>query len=143
MSRHLYSNVFRKIADFLLGSIAVVSLFFFVCSWKIDNTISVSSLIVFSSCLAIWVVSFAFLALLDQKSRKIVVFEKNRIKCQGKTRYKHDLHMKYFSFHISLIDPSLVFPKLHISSNDFSVTCYLSKRDVKKLEKLGYAIKRV
>ena len=39
--------------------------------------------------------------------------------------------MKYFKFHISLIAPNLVIPKLHINGNGLSVICYLSKREIK------------
>ena len=50
--------------------------------------------------------------------------------------------MKYFKFHISVIEPSLVIPKIHINGNNLSVTCYLSKNDIKKLEKMNFEIKK-
>ena len=51
--------------------------------------------------------------------------------------------MKYFKFYISIIEPSLVIPKIHINGNNLSVTCYLSKNDIKKLEKMNFEIKKI
>ena len=50
--------------------------------------------------------------------------------------------MKYFKFHISLIDPDLVIPKLYIKLYEYntSIVLYLSKKDVKKLKTLYFDI---
>ena len=62
---------------------------------------------------------------------------------KNRTLYSNNVSIKHFKFHISVIEPSLVIPKIHINGNNLSVTCYLSKKDIKKLKKMNFEIKEI
>ena len=62
---------------------------------------------------------------------------------KNRTLYSNNVSIKYFKFHISIIEPSLVISKIHINGNNLSVTCYLSKKDIKKLKKMNFEIKEI
>ena len=60
-----------------------------------------------------------------------------------KTIYSNNVSIKYFRFHISIVEPNLVIPKIHINGNNLSVTGYLSKKDINKLKKMNFEIKEI
>ena len=53
------------------------------------------------------------------------------------------ISIRYFKIYISFIEPSLVIPKVVINGNGLYITCYLSKKDVNKIKKMGYEIKEI
>ena len=79
----------------------------------------------------------------DEIVNKSIIFEEGKVIYKKKTIDSNNVSMKYFKFHISVIEPSLVIPKIHINGNNLSVTCYLSKKDIKKLKKMNFEIKEI
>ncbi|MDE5715951.1 MAG: hypothetical protein K2I42_07480 [Anaeroplasmataceae bacterium] len=79
--------------------------------------------------------------ILNKRAKNYLIVEKDKIIYKGKTIYKDSFTMKYFKFHISLIAPNLVIPRLHINGIGLSIICYLSKKEIKKIENFGYEIR--
>ena len=121
----------------------VPSLVYFVCSLLIDKSINITSLIIIISCLLLWVFLELIIIILNKKANNSIIFEEGKLIYKKKTIYSNNVSMKYFKFHISVIEPDLVIPKIHINGNNLSVTCYLSKNDIKKLEKMNFEIKKI
>jgi hypothetical protein len=107
----------------------------------LDKIFNLPSLLIFISCCLLWFILIIGIIILNKRSKNYLFVEKDKIIYKGKTIYKDSLTMKYFKFHISLIAPNLVIPKLHINGNGLSVICYLSKKEIKKLENFGYEIR--
>lgn len=143
MSRYIYSNLFKIIFNLILLCIIIPSAICFICSLLIDKELNVPSLITTVSCVVMWHVLIILVKILDKSATNRVVFEVGKIRYKNKTIYKDNVSIKYFKFSISIIEPSLVIPKLHINGNDISVTCYLSKKDIRILEKLNYKINKI
>ena len=131
----------------IFGSVLIVtlvpSLVYFVCSLLIDKSINITSLIIIISCLLLWVFLELIIIILNKKANNSIIFEEGKLIYKKKTIYSNNVSMKYFKFHISVIEPDLVIPKIHINGNNLSVTCYLSKNDIKKLEKMNFEIKKI
>ena len=142
MRRYLYSNLLRIIFSSVLMVILIPSLVYFVCSLLIDKSTNITSVLLIVSCLLSW--SFLELAIfiLNKKATNSIIFEEGKVIYKRKTIYSNNMSMRYFKFYISVIEPSLVIPKMRINGNDLSVTCYLSKNDIKKIEKMNFEIKK-
>ena len=143
MRRYLYYNLLKIIFGSVLIVTLVPSLVYFVCSLLIDKSINITSLIIIISCLLLWVFLELIIIILNKKANNSIIFEEGKIIYKKKTIYSNNVSMKYFKFHISVIEPDLVIPKIHINGNNLSVTCYLSKNDIKKLEKMNFEIKKI
>jgi len=143
MCRYIYSNLLKIIFGSLLIITFISSVIYFVCSLLIDKSINIVSLILSVSCLLLWISLNLIIFILNKKANNSIIFEEGKVIYKKKTIYSNNLSMKYFKFHISVTEPSLVIPKIHISGNNLSVTCYLSKKDIKKLKKMNYEIKEI
>ena len=143
MRRYLYYNLLKIIFGSVLIVTLVPSLVYFVCSLLIDKSINITSLIIIISCLLLWVFLELIIIILNKKANNSIIFEEGKLIYKKKTIYSNNVSMKYFKFHISVIEPDLVIPKIHINGNNLSVTCYLSKNDIKKLKKMNFEIKEI
>ena len=143
MRRYLYYNLLKIIFGSLLIITFIPSLVYFACSLLIDKSINITSLIIILSCLLLWFFLELIIFILNKKANNSIVFEEGKVIYKKKTIYSNNVSMKYFKFHISVIEPSLVIPKIHINGNNLSVTCYLLKNDIKKLEKMNFEIKKI
>ena len=141
MRRYLYSNLLKIIFGSLLIITFIPSVIYFVCSLLIDKSINITSLIIIISCLLSLFFLNLIIFILNKKANNSILFEEGKVIYKKKTIYSNNVSMKYFKFHISVIEPSLVIPKIHINGNNLSVTCYLSKKDIKKLKKMNFEIK--
>lgn len=143
MCRYLYANLIRIISATISLGIAVPALLYFVLSLCLDGEFHGISF-------AIWITSMAFLIImsiivqiLNKFAKRKVLFLKDKM-CFGKrSMCRGDIKLRYFQFHISLIEPHLVIPKVQVCCYEKNFICYLSKNDVKKLEKMGYIIDKV
>lgn len=143
MSRYLYSNLIKMIFSSLIVFIIVPSFVCLICLLLIDKKLNLTSLVLIISCIVLWVIVIVVINVLNKKSSNKIIFEENKIRYKDRTFYLDSISIKYFKFYISVIEPSLVIPKIHINGNNLSVTCYLSKRDIKKLKKMNYEIKDI
>lgn len=143
MRRYLYSNLLKIIFGSVLIITFMPSLVYFVCSLLIGKSINITSLIIIISCLLLWFFLELIIFILNKKANNSIIFEEGKLIYKKKTIYSNNVSMKYFKFHISVIEPDLVIPKIHINGNNLSVTCYLSKNDIKKLEKMNFEIKKI
>lgn len=143
MRRYLYSNLLKIIFGSVLIITFMPSLVYFVCSLLIDKSINITSLIIIISCLLLWFFLELIIFILNKKANNSIIFEEGKLIYKKKTIYSNNVSMKYFKFHISVIEPDLVIPKIHINGNNLSVTCYLLKNDIKKLEKMNFEIKKI
>lgn len=109
----------------------------------IDKSLNIASLLVILSCLLFWFLLELIIFVLNKKANNSIIFDEGKVIYKKKTIYSYNVSMKYFKFHISIIEPSLVIPKIHKNGNDLSVTCYLSKKDIKKLKKMNFEIKEI
>lgn len=143
MSRYLYSNLLKIIFVPVLMLFLVPSFVYLICSLLIEKHLHIISLILVVSCILLYVVLNVVIGILNKISKNKLFFDEGIIFYNGRTFYTDEVSIRYFKFHISIIEPSLVIPKLHINGKDLSVTCYFSKADIKKLEKLNFVIKRI
>lgn len=143
MRRYLYSNLLKIIFVSLLIIAFIPSVVYFVCSLSIDKSLNIASLILILSCLLLWLFLTLVIFILNKRANNSILFEEGKILYKNRTIYSDSVSIKYFRFHISVIEPSLVIPKMHINGNNLSITCYLSKRDIKKLKKLNFEIKEI
>lgn len=140
MRRYIYSNLLKIVFSSLLIIAFIPSAFCFICSLIIDKSLDVGSLIVILSCLLLRIFLELAIFILNRKASNTILFEEGRMLYKNRTVYSDYASIKYFKFNISIIEPSLAIPKVQINSNIFSVTCYLSKRDIKKLKKMNFEI---
>ena len=143
MRRYLYSNLLKILFDSLLTFAFIPSVIYFICSSLFDKSINIASLILILSCLLLWMFLTILIFVLNKKANNTILFEEGKIRYKNKTIYAESIRIKYFRFYISVTDPSLVIPKMHINGNDLSVTCYLSKKDLKKLKKMNFEIEEL
>lgn len=141
MRRYIYSNLLKIIFFPLFLCIIIVSFIYFICSLNLDKIFNLPSLLIFISCCLLWFLLIIGIIILNKRSKNYLFVEKDKIIYKGKTIYKDSLSMKYFKFHISLIAPNLVIPRLHINGIGLSIICYLPKKEIKKIENFGYEIR--
>lgn len=143
MRRYLYSNLLKMIFGSLLIITFIPSVIYFVCSLLIDKSTNITSLILIVLCLLLWLFLELMIFILNKKANNSIFFEKGKMLYKDRTMFSNNASIKYFKFHISIIEPSLAIPKIHINGNNLSITCYLSKKDIKKLKKMNFEIKEI
>ena len=143
MRRYLYSNLLNIIFGSLLIITFLPSVVCFICSLLIDKSLNIASLILLLSCLLLWMFLELVIFILNKKANNSILFEEGKMVYKNRTMFPNNVSMKYFKFNISIIEPSLIIPKIHINGNNLSVTCYLSKKDIKKLKKMNFEIKEI
>ena len=143
MRRYLYSNLLKIIFGLLLIIIFMPSMVYFICSLLIDKSLNIASQILIISCLVLWMLLELITFILNKKANNSILFEEGKILYENRTMFSNNISIKYFKFHISIIEPSLIIPKIHINGTNLSVTCYLSKKDIKKLKKMNFEIKEI
>ncbi len=143
MRRYLYSNLLQIISNSILSLVFIPAFCFFVGHLLFHKNLDITSLKFIVACVTLWILSIIVISLINRVAKNCIFFEQDKIQYKNKTRYADSISIKYFQFHVSIFVPNLVIPKLYINANDFSATCYLSKRDVKKLEKLNFKITRI
>ena len=143
MRRYLYSNLLKIIFGSLLIIAFIPSVVYFTCSLLIDKSLNIASLIFIISCLALWIFLELVIFILNKKSNNSILFEEGKLVYKNRTIYSNNVIINYFKFHISVIDPSLVIPKICVNGNNLSILCYLSIKDIKKLKKLNFEIKEI
>lgn len=141
MRVYLYSYLLKIIFVSLLSIAFIPSVICFLCFLLADQTLNAVSLIFVFSCLLIRLFLEMAIFILNKKAKNSIFFENGKILYKGKTI--HSANIKYFKFHLSFIEPSLVIPKMYINTHDSSVTVYVSKKDVKRLKKMGFEIKEI
>ena len=143
MRRYIYSNLLKIIFGSLLTIIFIPSVVYFVCSLLIDKNLNTISLIVIISCVFLLMFFELIIFILNKKANNSILFEEGKMLYKNRTMFSNNVSVKYFKFYISIIEPSLVIPKIHINGNNLSVTCYLSKKDIRKLKKMNFKIKEI
>ena len=143
MRRYLYSNLLKIIIGSLLVLIFIPSVAYFVCSLTIDKNFNIASLILIVSCLFLWIILMLVTFILNKIANNSIIFKEGKMIYKNRTIYSDNLSIKYFKFYISIIEPSLVIPKIHINGNNLSVTCYLSRKDIKKITKMNFKIRNI
>ena len=145
MRRYVYSNLLKQIFFPIFIVIILVSLIYFSCALCIDKIIHVPSLLVLGFGIFIWCFFVLLCILSNKKAKKYLIIEEDKIIYKGRSIYKDNLTMRYFKFHISIIEPCIepcfVIPKLQIHEDGLSLTCYISKKDIKRIKNFGYEIK--
>lgn len=94
-------------------------------------------------CVIAYCVITIFINLLNKFSKNKIVFEKGKIRYKNRVFYSNEISIKYFKPNISIEIPELIIPKTHINANNFYLTCYLSRRDIKRLKKMNFEIKEI
>lgn len=143
MRRYLYCNLLKIIFSSLLIFSFVPSFVYLICSLLIDKNVNITSLILTLLCLFLWFFLTIIICVLNKRAKNSIIFEEGKIRYKNRTIFVDNISIKYFKFHISVVEPSLVIPKIHINGNSLSVTCYLSKKDIKKLRNLNFDIKEI
>ena len=90
-----------------------------------------------------YIILLGVINIINKVAKNKIVFQEEKIQYKNKTIYANSVNIKYFKFYISIIEPSLVIPKVHINGNGLSITCYLSKKDIKTLKKMNFEIKEI
>jgi hypothetical protein len=140
MRRYLYYNLLKIVLGFLLALVFIPSFTYLICSLLIDKNVNIISLILTLSCIFLWYLLTIIIYLLNKRAKNSIIFSQGIMQYKNRTIYADSISIKYFKFHISVIEPSLVVPQMHINGNGLSVTCYFSKKDVEELKKLKFEI---
>ena len=136
MKRFMYRNIIISLLNFIILTIIVINLIMFMLGNLIDKRININNLIVISVSILAYITIYVIVAILDNLSKKRIIFKKNQIIINDKSYYVNECKMRYFTFKISLLEPSFEFPKLVINTYDGQVIVYITKFDYLKLKKI-------
>lgn len=142
MSRCLYSYLLKIICCSILSLVFIPTVICFMLFILVEHEFNMACLNIISVCIIIWFFLKISILILNKFSKSRITFCKDQLTYKSRIIHKNDISMKYFKFHISLIDPDLVIPKLYIKLYEYntSIVLYLSKKDVKKLKTLYFDI---
>ena len=143
MSRYIYSYLIKMVLNFMIFITFIgISGYFFghlITTKEIDKGCFTG----YMACVIAYCVVTIFISLLNKFAKNKIVFEKGEIRYKNRVFYSNEISIKYFKPNISIEIPELIIPKTHINANNFYLTCYLSKRDIKKLKKMDFEIKEI
>ena len=140
MYRYLYYNLIKTICFFAILCIFIPFSVYFGCVFFIHREFHTTSIVVLLFCVMLYCLIVLAVRILNKVSSKRILFADGKIQYNKKTFYKQDISMRYFKFEISITQETLIFPKLYINGNGWSVTCYLSRKDIEKLKRMNYEI---
>ena len=141
MRRYVYSNLLSIINNTIVAFVLIPTISYF-CILYTENQLNLACIFIIISFLIFWILFKIFIKILDAKSKNYLLFEKDKIIYKNRTFYANNLSIRYFKFYVSVLETCMVFPKVLINVNGVSIIAYLSKKDVREIEKLGYNIKK-
>lgn len=136
MKRFMYRNIIISLLNFIILTIIIINLIMFMLGNLIDKRINTSNLIVISVSILAYFTIYVIVTILDNLSKKRIIFKNNQVIINDKSYYVDECKMRYFTFKISLLEPSFEFPKLVITTYDGQVIVYITKFDYLKLKKI-------
>ena len=139
MKRNIYDSIVKGITKIIGTIISILSIMCFLFSFFIDKVINIPSIIFAMIGILFVFIGFLVSLFLRLITKWCVEFSNGKVYYQNKCLY--NCNIKYKKLYISLIDPSLVIPRLCIFDGSKTISVYLTKRDVKKLLKEKYEIK--
>ena len=98
---------------------------------------------VYVFCIIAYCVITIFISLLNKFAKNKIVFKQGKICYKNRVFYNDEISIKYFKPIISIDTTQLILPVVHINANNFYLTCYLSRRDIKRLKKMNFEIKEI
>ncbi|RIA77822.1 hypothetical protein EI71_00798 [Anaeroplasma bactoclasticum] len=138
MKRYRFDSIIKGTFNMIGCILFIVPSIYFVLTLSIDKSFNFHALVLAGSGIIVIVIGFLTRILL-RKTKYCVRFAEGSIFYSNKHFYNFSL--KYVKFYISIIEPSLVIPKLYINDGAKSLVVYLTKKDVKKLIAENYEIK--
>ena len=138
MKRYRFDSIIKWIFNVIGYTLFFVSSIYFVLTLSIDKLFDFYALVLAGSGIIVIVIGFLTRILL-RKTKYCVRFAEGSIFYRNKRFYNFSL--KYVKFYISIIEPSLVIPKLYVNDGEKSLVVYLTKKDVKELIAENYEIK--
>ena len=138
MKRYRFDSIIKGIFNVIGCILFIVSSIYFVLTLSIDKSFNFYALVLAGSGIIVIVIGFLTRILL-RKTKYCVIFAEGSIFYRNKRFYNFSL--KYVKFYISIIEPSLVIPKLYVNDGEKSLVVYLTKKDVKELIAENYEIK--
>lgn len=142
MRRYVYSNLLSIINNTIVAFVLIPTISYFCCILYTENQLNLACIFIIISFLIFWIIFKIFIKILDAKSENYLLFEKDKIIYKNRTFYANNLSIRYFKFYVSVLETWMEMPKVVINVNGVSIISYLSKKDVRKIEKLGYNIKK-
>ena len=139
MKRYVYDSIIKGITKITGIIMVILSTTCFLFSFFIDQVFNIPSIILASIGILLMIIGVLARLFLRLIAKWCVVFSDGKIYYQNKCLYS--CNIKYKKLYISLIDPSLVIPRLCIFDGGKTISVYLTKKDVKKLVKEKYEIK--
>lgn len=139
MKRYVYDSIIKGITKIAGIIMVIMSTVCFLFSFFIDKVLNIPTIIFASIGILLVIIGILASLFLRLIAKWCVVFSDGKVYYQNKCLYS--CNIKYKKFYISLIDPSLVIPRLCIFDGSKTISVYLTKKDVKKLVKEKYEIK--
>ena len=139
MKRYVYDSIIKGITKIAGIIMVIMSTVCFLFSFFIDKVLNIPTIIFASIGILLVIIGILASLFLRLIAKWCVVFSDGKVYYQNKCLY--NCNIKYKKFYISLIDPSLVIPRLCIFDGSKTISVYLTKKDVKKLVKEKYEIK--
>lgn len=140
MKRHKNDLIIKVIFNFIGCLLILVSSIYFLCSLLIDKIINYNSIICSAIGLLFIIVKYFVRFLFSLSKKNIIIFFNNYFVFNNQKYCLNECNFRYFKLYISVIDPTLVFPTLHINARNLVFDVYLSKKDINKIIKMGYDI---
>lgn len=132
MKRSRLDSIIKGTFNVIGCILFIVSSLYFVLTLSIDKSFNFYALVLAGSGIIVIVIGFLTWILL-RKTKYCVRFAEWTIFYRNKRFYNFSL--KYVKFYISIIEPSLVIPKIYVNDGAKSLVVYLTKKDVKELIK--------
>lgn len=95
------------------------------------------------TCIIVYFLTLIIIFILDRKAKNCVFFEDRKLTYKNRTLFADEVSVTYFKFYLNFTCELLVIPKILIEGKDFSVSLYFSRRDLKRLKKMGFKVKEV
>ena len=137
MKRSRFDSIIKGTFNAIGCILFTVSSIYFVLTLSIDKSFNFYAVVIAGSGIIVIVIGFLTRILL-RKTKYCVRFAEGTIFYRNKRFYNFSL--KYVKFYISIIEPSLVIPKIYVNDGAKSLVVYLTKKDVKKLIAEKYEI---
>lgn len=143
MRRYLYSFYIKVMVFLLLLFPFIFLLICLILDTAQKGRIYIPGCIACFTCIIVYCLTLIITFILDKKAKNCVFFENGKLTYKNRTLFADEVSVTYFKFYLNLTCELLVIPKILIEGKDFSVSLYFSRRDLRKLKKMGFKVNEI
>lgn len=140
MSRYPYSRLIRLVVGWIVFPPYIILIPLLIGHYNTCGRINYGMIYYFVVTISAWMfLNFMILPLINHYATNRVIIDKEKVEYKNEIIHREQLTLQYLRGYVSF--DYFEVSKLFFCYGDNVFTCYFSRRDIRKIKKIGYKIR--